>query len=94
MSSEAHGSTSVFLYCHRWLWQGPLLLTALSCFVSSVTPPQCPMGPPYLGHQHQDADQHSIQRGLAQQDLIEDGGRQDALMVGHCGWEGRAHGDP
>ena len=35
------------------------------------------------GHQHQDADQHSIQGGLPQQDLVEDGGRQDPLLIGH-----------
>lgn len=66
----------------------------LSCSVSSVAStlpaPSCP--PPYRGHQHQGADQHSVQGGLPQQDLIEEGGGQDPLLIGRWGQEGQVGG--
>lgn len=71
-------------------------LLALSFCVSSITfnpspsPRPAILLSPYHGHQHEDTDQHRIQGGLPQQDLIQDGGRQDSLII-RCYWqEGRA----
>lgn len=71
-------------------------LLAPSFCVSSITfnpspsPRHAVLLSPYHGHQHKGTDQHCIQRGLPQQDLIQDGGRQESLLIG-CYWQdGRA----
>lgn len=50
----------------------------------------CPSLPPHHGYQHESTDNHCIQGGLPQQDLIEQSGRQDPLLIGHCWKKGTA----
>ena len=83
-----------FLSAHLWSWWGLYIPRPVLLHFKCPLQPACPiLAPPYHGHQHQGADQHSVQGGLPQQDLIEEGGRQDPLLIRRCWQEGRAGRD-